>query len=603
MAIMTPQKKSLIGQTVQPQLLPPSPVQKTQPQVRTNFVPPPKPKNIPTPSVSQIMASNQAKNPQPPANINTKAFNNIQPIAPKSYDELSTTNPGVHFDNNYNPIGSTAQQNEVLGTQGLPLDGYGNIDFERASASQRAAFGLPEFRIHDGVKMFKDSKSGQWINEPTKPDINSTIQASSNTPPQAEQAPNLIKPKMFSMVNIEDPDQNIAGQSNPDIKSIGKNIPKVNTTSSSNIGGQEIDITSGTEKFDARGQDTAGQLQNFLSSSQDPKMQELINRIHYGAQGKGKGAAYIGGFANEREANAAIKILNDELIAQGSPLAGKLIFSTDKGSKPGNIRIEIRGGLLGPEGIQAPNKDAAEGGVIDKSTEATTSANDFNQMIRDIIGQEILKTQQQKSANFTQASDALSREIPGVGETSPEQEAQVQRQLEAIRSGGMEQILRDLNLRTRGVSADLQNSGFSGSSFDKYAFEEGVDRPTNLDARGLMRELIAQENTIRDSVANRQNAGVDTLNKIREPEFPSNIPGVNQYQTGTFTPKEGISQFANLMEILVKQKGMDAQMATEIAKAIIAAESQQVVSPTLGSQLLGAGTSVAGVAAKAAIAK
>lgn len=547
----------------------------------------------------------------------------------QSYDSLSKPAPEMHFDPTQGRYTSANPEYDANITKyGIPIGPDGRPNFDQANNEIRKMFGLPEMQYSNGVKMYKDPATGRWIADPNSsrstptpgPSYSGTgvpgyanNQVENNTPALGERPEATIRnmasenPGAFipttsngmrGRLSLFDPKISNptldTEKTNQDIKDINKNIPQVNKPGTVNAGGLELGRDPG-QKFDVRNTDTISQIQSALSSSDSELLRALASRIHTSEKGEGRGAGFIGGFGSRQEATNALMQLQKSLDPE---VLKNLKISVEQNKANGKFQIQFRGDVI-PQSTSVTNPDEAPGGVIDQANDATTNANAFNQELRDLIGQMIIQAQLNKSGTHSAAQDALGREIPGVGETSPEQEAQVQRQIEAMRQRGVEQISRDFNTNVRGISADLLNRGFASSNVVEPNLEEGAFRPADVQSRDLMRELVTQENSIRDSIANRQNAAVTTLNNINEPGFPTNVPGVEQYQPGTFTPKATYQDITNLAELfMAKIPGMDQAAAVELAKSVIAANSQFIASPSGASQVVTAASGIASGAAQ-----
>lgn len=574
---------------------------------------------------------NKPAGPQITGSLNSFGGKVIQGDGAKSYEQLA----GNQGDFHYNPQtgrheSANADMTNKAIQYGLPIGADGNINFDSANNEIRKMFGLPEMKTENGIRMYKDPITGQWVADPnakagtvTAPGVqqaprsnenpydrgiitNNGITTDTNSPESVLRSSVAENPGGF----IPSTNSNLRGRSslfglntqqpgvkasevNKDVKeTIGKggSVPKVNKPGSVQAGGIKLGYEPGN-KYDARGNDLVGQIQTFLKGSDSGTLNALADRIHFSAKGEGRGAAYIGGFGSEREANAAMAELQKSLDPE---LLGNLKISVDRNPANGKYQIQFRGDVI-PAEVVSENKDEAPGGPIDNNIKSVEASNAFNQQLRDLVGQMIIQAQMNKGKTHGAAQDALGREIPGVGETSPEQEAEVQRQIQAFKDRGVEQIGRDFNTNVRGISADLLNRGFAGSNVVQPNLEEGAFRPADIGKRDLLRELVTQENAIRDSIANRQNAAVNTLNDINEPGFPTNVPGVTQLQQGTFTPKATFADAAELAKIfLVTIPGMDQQTALELAKSYIDANSETIASPGIGTQILTAGSNIAG---------
>ncbi len=447
----------------------------------------------------------------------------------------------LHPGQGYNDV-----TGELFGPGGAPIDNLGpNAQVSGANITPRAETAVP------------------------KPDITRTIRQQGLVGPQTEKV---------------EPD---AGNVN---QFVNETFPTVgHSSTASNIdtgGGTSMSFSPGKSK------------KEILSGKAPKTIKQFLNDdgIKNGSiDGSGFAFKNFGKTANSQaQADAYAKGVQERFAQSGDPNLQQIRPQVIKGKNGGWNVVFKKSDFISNLKINEP------AGNQENITNQTETVNTVNEGVQDIIKQIlplILQSQQTQGKTFAAAAEGLGREIPGVGETSPEQEAQVTRGMDAFRGEQLEAIERAMQERTNAHRMNLKSKGMLNSSLEGQIYENDVERPSNLDARGLVRSLAQEEQNIRNSIAGRQNAGVDTLGKIGAPQFPSNVPKPAELQEGTFQKTPSLAEQTQLLTLIsYLMPKADQDTKRQIMESFMNNTVVPVSDSSIFSDLVSAGGTMAGAA-------
>lgn len=366
-----------------------------------------------------------------------------------------------------------------------------------------------------------------------------------------------------------------------DFNDLQGSIPKVNVPSTVNTPGGSIYYNPGG-KANLRGQRLAKQIRGF--------------GLGHKTKGIKGGGAKVGGFGSVQEADAYINSLKGAAGTQGTGAFNDVDYEIRQGKKGFKVLAKAKNRQREVNFTQ-PQAVDGQGNPIDNPVgNQVDTVNDINTYVRQLYENLYPKIQQgaeKRADTYSGIQDSLGREAAGVGELSPEQQAQIDSQLAAAESRGTRLIRNKLMGDVRGITADLRGSGFASSNLADINLQEGAYN-TAEDAYGKLGEdLASQEQNIRNSIAERQNAGVETLSNIANAQAPE-MTQAQQLQDGTFQRMPTMAEITALSRLYnLDIPGQDQQAMLELMKTIIGNQSA-IQTPSAWGQLLGAGATVAG---------
>ncbi len=373
---------------------------------------------------------------------------------------------------------------------------------------------------------------------------------------------------------------------------------KVDKSFNSDLGAYNLSY-SPADKFKGQGKEVPKQLNDFIK--------ENAKTLGLGAldakDGGDWAAALHGEWKSETEAaNAAKKI--EATIASSAPNTSDLRRLDFKAKLKNGKWVIAATGSTTTSQLSFTEKKAPAGQQTptDKVTDQVLNQNDQLAALMKFFSEQTQNAAQQRGNSYKLAQEQLANSIQGINAGSESQRSNLMNSLMVPARQGLDELNRGARLNTRNIGENLLQHGFGSSNLGYVdssgnlqgpAFEEGVTHPYDRGlydlGNTLTQNLFSGENQIQQNSIQKLQA----LAGISGPEFPSNVPKLEQLQPGTFSPKITPADMMALVKTFAADRPIaDQQLIANIAQSVLN-NAGAVTAPGTGSQLLTAGSNVA----------